>query len=130
MPQKRVFDIDRLDLNAFATSLGLVTVPTLKFVLQRCTSVAADANNASSGAAETDGSVNEESVEGTDASTTALRVAVREKKNVNKKLARLKEQIAKERLRKRIARGDKEGVDEAPALDEPSSSRKKKPSHS
>ena len=121
MPQKRVFDIDRLDLNAFATSLGLVTVPTLKFVLQRCTSVAADANNASS-AAETDGSVIEESVEGIDANTTALRVAVREKKNVNKKLARLKEQIAKERLRKRIARGDKEGVDEqAPALDEPSS---------
>jgi ATP-dependent RNA helicase DDX10/DBP4 len=70
MPHKHIFDVQDLDLDGYAKSLGLAATPNLRFL----ETAAAD------------------------------RTEFRDKKNVNKKLQRLKEQIKMEKLQKKIER--------------------------
>jgi ATP-dependent RNA helicase DDX10/DBP4 len=70
MPHKHIFDVQDLNLDGYAKSLGLAATPNLRFLEK----AAAD------------------------------RTEFRDKKNVNKKLQRLKEQIKMEKLQKKIER--------------------------
>ena len=81
MPNKEIFKIEDLPLDAFATSLGLAATPNTRFL-----------------------------------QSVKDRSELRSKKNVNRKLQKLKEQIKAEKLAKKIEKlGDKRPSSEGPA---------------
>ena len=72
MPHRDVFDVQKLDVDAYAAALGLAATPALKFLRY-----------------------------------TTDREGLREKKNVNHKLNKLKEHIKAEKLAKKLAKLEK-----------------------
>eukprot|EP00752_Nemacystus_decipiens_P011873 g10530.t1 len=98
MPNKQAFCLSELPLEEYALSLGLASVPKVSGLEKALEMSSSGAGKRGDGGNEHDGA---------GAENEKLREEARAKKNVNRSLQRLKEQIKADKLRKRLERESK-----------------------
>lgn len=126
MPNKQVFRLSELPLEEYASSLGLAAIPRVPGLDKALKKLSSSAG-VTKGSADGGGGGDKPSVAGEDggegAENEKQREEARAKKNVNRSLQRLKEQIKADKLRKRLERESKAGGESKP---KPEASKKKK----